>query len=127
VLTGKYKPGQQVPVGSRATDEKGTGFVQRYLKEDILTRVQQLHPVADAAGLTLAQLAVAWVLQNPNVSSAIIGASRPGQAQCARAWRNRLSSSSSWASGSDTRGAARLMPSALVLAGVVSRPLNTSA
>jgi len=81
VLTGKYKPGQQVPAGSRATDEKGAGFVQRYLKEDILTRVQQLQPVADAAGLTLAQLAVAWVLQNPNVSSAIIGASRPEQVE----------------------------------------------
>ncbi|ATB31454.1 aldo/keto reductase family protein [Melittangium boletus] len=80
VLTGKYKPGQKPPEGSRATDQKGgSGFVQRFLRDDVLTRVQQLQPVADGAGLSLAQLAVAWVLQNPNVSSAIIGASRPEQ------------------------------------------------
>ncbi|WNG49995.1 aldo/keto reductase [Archangium minus] len=80
VLTGKYKPGQKPPEGSRATDEKGgSRFVQRFLKDEVLNRVQQLKPVADEVGLSLAQLAVAWVLQNPNVSSAIIGASRPEQ------------------------------------------------
>ena len=80
VLTGKYLPGQQPPEGSRATDEKGgANFVKRFLTDDVLTRVQQLKPVADEVGLSLAQLAVAWVLQNPNVSSAITGASRPEQ------------------------------------------------
>ncbi len=81
VLTGKYKPGQDLPAGSRATDEKGGGadMISRYMNDDVLGRVQQLQPVADEAGLSLAQLAVAWVLQNPNVSSAIIGASRPEQ------------------------------------------------
>ncbi|GAA0244504.1 aldo/keto reductase family protein [Cryptosporangium japonicum] len=80
VLTGKYKPGQPAPAGSRATDEKGgADFVKRFLRDDVLTRVQQLAPLADQAGLTPAQLAVAWVLQNPNVSAAIIGASRPEQ------------------------------------------------
>ena len=80
VLTGKYLPGQQPPEGSRATDDKGgANFVKRFLTDDVLTRVQQLKPVADEVGLTLAQLAVAWVLQNPNVSSTITGASRPEQ------------------------------------------------
>jgi aryl-alcohol dehydrogenase-like predicted oxidoreductase len=80
VLTGKYLPGQPPPAGSRATDEKGgAGIVKRRLREDVLTRVQQLKPIADGAGLSLAQLAVAWVLQNPNVSAAIIGATRPEQ------------------------------------------------
>jgi voltage-dependent potassium channel beta subunit len=80
VLTGKYRPGEKPPPGSRATDEKGgADMIQRFLRDDVLTRVQQLKPVADGVGLSLAQLAVAWVLQNPNVSSAIIGASRPEQ------------------------------------------------
>jgi aryl-alcohol dehydrogenase-like predicted oxidoreductase len=80
VLTGKYKPGQPLPVGSRATDEKGgANMVKRFLNDDVLERVQKLEPLAAEAGLSLAQLAVAWVLQNPNVASAIIGASRPEQ------------------------------------------------
>jgi aryl-alcohol dehydrogenase-like predicted oxidoreductase len=79
VLTGKYLPGQPVPEGSRATDPSGGRFIQRLLSDEVLTRVQQLKPLAEQAGLTLAQLAVAWVLQNPNVSAAIIGASRPEQ------------------------------------------------
>ncbi|MET7859264.1 aldo/keto reductase family protein [Streptomyces sp. NPDC005318] len=80
VLTGKYKPGAQPPAGSRATDDKGgAAFVARWLRDDVLERVQQLRPLADQAGLSLAQLAVAWVLQNSNVSAAIIGASRPEQ------------------------------------------------
>jgi aryl-alcohol dehydrogenase-like predicted oxidoreductase len=80
VLTGKYRPGEPVPEGSRASDDKGGAhFIQRYLNDDVLSRVQRLRPIADQAGLTLAQLAVAWVLQNDNVSAAIIGASRPEQ------------------------------------------------
>ncbi|MDQ0379861.1 aldo/keto reductase family protein [Amycolatopsis thermophila] len=79
VLTGKYKPGQPPPAGSRATDENGSRFVQRFLRDEVLERVVRLQPLADQAGLTLAQLAVAWVLQNPNVASAIVGASRPEQ------------------------------------------------
>jgi aryl-alcohol dehydrogenase-like predicted oxidoreductase len=79
VLTGKYQPGQAAPAGSRATDKSGGTFVARLLSDEVLTAVQRLKPLADQAGLTLAQLAVAWVLQNPNVSAAIIGASRPEQ------------------------------------------------
>jgi aryl-alcohol dehydrogenase-like predicted oxidoreductase len=80
VLTGKYLPGQAPPPGSRATDDKGgSNFVKRYLEDDVLERVQRLKPVAEEAGLSLAQLAVAWTLQNDNVSAAIIGATRPDQ------------------------------------------------
>ena len=79
VLTGKYKPGQPAPAGSRATDERGGGFIKRMLDDELLTRVEQLTPLAEEAGLTLAQLAVAWTLQNRNVAAAIIGASRPEQ------------------------------------------------
>jgi voltage-dependent potassium channel beta subunit len=79
VLTGKYQPGAAPPAGSRATDEQGSGFISRLLADEILTRVQRLKPVAEQAGLTLAQLAVAWTLQNPGVSAAIIGAARPEQ------------------------------------------------
>ncbi|MFJ9245558.1 aldo/keto reductase family protein [Streptomyces sp. NPDC101776] len=80
VLTGKYAPGAPLPAGSRATDEKGgADMVGRFLRDDVLERVQQLKPLAEQAGLSLAQLAVAWVLQNSNVSAAIIGASRPEQ------------------------------------------------
>jgi aryl-alcohol dehydrogenase-like predicted oxidoreductase len=79
ILTGKYLPGQPVPEGSRATDPTGSGFVSRWLRDDVLERVQNLRPLADQAGLTMAQMAVAWVLGNPNVSTAIVGASRPEQ------------------------------------------------
>ena len=80
ILTGKYRPGEQPPAGSRATDDKGgADMIRRYLTDDVLTRVQRLQPVADDAGLSMAQLATAWVLQNDNVSAAIIGASRPEQ------------------------------------------------
>ncbi|WP_193605502.1 aldo/keto reductase family protein [Nocardioides dongkuii] len=80
VLTGKYRPGEQPPSGSRATDEKGgADMISRWLRDDVLERVQRLQPIAADAGLSMAQLAVAWVLQNDNVSSAIIGASRPEQ------------------------------------------------
>ena len=81
VLTGKYKPGQPAPEGSRATDTQGGGanFIKGSMSDEVLTRVQQLAPIADAEGLTMAQLAVAWVLQNDNVASAITGGSRPEQ------------------------------------------------
>jgi aryl-alcohol dehydrogenase-like predicted oxidoreductase len=79
VLTGKYLPGQAPPEGSRATDEAGGTFVRRMMTDDVLTRVQQLTPVAADCGLTMAQLAIAWVLRNPNVAAAIVGASRPSQ------------------------------------------------
>jgi aryl-alcohol dehydrogenase-like predicted oxidoreductase len=80
VLTGKYVPGQPLPAGSRATDEKGgKDMIARWMRDDILTAVQDLKPIADELGLTQAQLAVAWVLQNPNVAGAIVGASRPEQ------------------------------------------------
>ena len=79
VLTGKYRPGEAPPAGSRATDPRGSRFIESMLNDDVLTRVQQLRPLAEEAGLTLAQLAVAWTLQNTNVSVAIIGATRPEQ------------------------------------------------
>jgi aryl-alcohol dehydrogenase-like predicted oxidoreductase len=80
VLTGKYRPGEQPPAGSRATDDKGgANMIKRWMSDDVLNRVQQLIPLADEAGLSMAQLAVAWVLQNENVATAIIGASRPEQ------------------------------------------------
>ena len=80
VLTGKYAPGAALPEGSRATDEKGgADMIKRFLNDDVLTRVQALAPIAQEIDLSLAQLAVAWVLQNDNVASAIIGASRPEQ------------------------------------------------
>ncbi|GAA3615460.1 aldo/keto reductase family protein [Microlunatus ginsengisoli] len=80
VLTGKYKPGEQPPSGSRATDDKGgANMIKRWMRDDVLERVQQLAPLADEAGLTMAQLAVAWVLNNDNVATAIVGASRPEQ------------------------------------------------
>jgi aryl-alcohol dehydrogenase-like predicted oxidoreductase len=80
VLTGKYQPGQAPPEGSRATDEKGgADMIARFMKDEVLSRVQKLRPVADDLGLSMAQLAIAWVLQNDNVSAAIIGASRPEQ------------------------------------------------
>ena len=80
VLTGKYRSGQAPPAGSRATNGRGgADMIDRWLKDPVLDAVQQLAPLAMEAGLSMAQLAVAWVLQNPNVSAAIIGASRPEQ------------------------------------------------
>src|SRR4051794_28764059 len=79
VLTGKYRPGARPPEGARATDERGGGVMRDLLRDDVLRRVQDLKPIADELGLSMAQLAVAWVLQNFNVASAIIGASRPEQ------------------------------------------------
>ncbi len=79
VLTGKYRPGAEPPAGTRAADPTGASFVRRWLRDEVLERVERLRPIADDAGLSMAQLAIAWVLQNPNVSAAIIGATRPEQ------------------------------------------------
>jgi aryl-alcohol dehydrogenase-like predicted oxidoreductase len=80
VLTGKYLPGQPPPEGSRATDElSGKNFISRWLTDETLTKVQALKPIAQQAGITMAQMAIAWVLQNKNVASAIVGATRPEQ------------------------------------------------
>jgi aryl-alcohol dehydrogenase-like predicted oxidoreductase len=79
VLTGKYAPGAPPPAGSRATNDDMNGFIDRLLAPPVLEAVQRLRPLADEAGLSLAQFALAWVLREPNVASAIIGASRPGQ------------------------------------------------
>ncbi len=82
ILTGKYKPGEAPPAGSRATDEKGgADMIKRFMNDDLLGRVQKLQPIADEAGLTMAQLAIAWVLQNDNVAAALVGASRPEQVE----------------------------------------------
>ncbi|MBE3584318.1 MAG: aldo/keto reductase family protein [Limnochordaceae bacterium] len=79
VLTGKYKPGQAPPAGSRATDPNSNMFMNWLLQGPVLAKVQRLQPVAERLGLTLAQLALAWILRRPEVSSTIIGATRPEQ------------------------------------------------
>jgi len=79
-LTGKYLPGKKPPAGSRATDKKGgANMISRWMRDEVLSAVQKLKPIAESVDLTLSQLAIAWVLQNPNVSSAIIGATKPVQ------------------------------------------------
>jgi aryl-alcohol dehydrogenase-like predicted oxidoreductase len=84
VLTGKYKPGQSPPPDSRAASESMGGFIGGFMQPAVLEAVERLGGVADAAGLTLPQLSLAWVLRQPNVASAIVGASRPEQV-CANA------------------------------------------
>lgn len=79
VLTGKYHPGTPPPAGSRATSEDGSGFIRGYLRDEVLEPVQRFVALARAAGQTPAAVALAWVLANPNVSAAIIGATRPEQ------------------------------------------------
>lgn len=79
VLTGKYDPDLPPPPGTRATSEEMGGFIQRLMQPDLLRAVQQLKPLAEQAGLSLSQFSLAWVLRQPNVASAIIGASRPEQ------------------------------------------------
>jgi aryl-alcohol dehydrogenase-like predicted oxidoreductase len=79
VLTGKYKPGEPLPEGTRATSDSMGMWMDRARDQTLLERVQQLQSVADGLGVSLAQLAIAWVLREPNVASAIIGASRPEQ------------------------------------------------
>ena len=80
VLTGKYLPGVKPPAGTRATDKKsGAGAISSFMNEEVLTAVQNLRPIAEEHGLTMSQLAIAWVLQNENVSAAIMGATKPAQ------------------------------------------------
>jgi len=80
VLTGKYKRGAAAPKGSRATDTTGgSDYVANWLRDEVLEAVEKLEPIAKDMNLTMSQLAIAWVLSNPNVSSAIVGASRPEQ------------------------------------------------
>jgi aryl-alcohol dehydrogenase-like predicted oxidoreductase len=80
VLAGKYLPGSPPPAGSRGTDDQGgKAMISRWLQDDVLTKVQALKPIAAEAGLSMAQMAVAWVLQNDNVASAIVGATKPEQ------------------------------------------------
>ena len=82
VLTGKYKVGQPAPAGSRATDEKGgADMISRYMNDETLTAVAKLEPIAADLGLTMGQLAIAWVLANDNVATALVGASRPEQVE----------------------------------------------
>lgn len=81
VLTGKYQPGQAPPSGSRATSEEMGTFIGRWLEDDVLSAVQRLRPIADGLGVSVAQLALAWVLREPNVASAIVGATRPEQVE----------------------------------------------
>jgi aryl-alcohol dehydrogenase-like predicted oxidoreductase len=79
VLTGKYDPDQPPPAGTRATSEEMGGFIKRLMQPELLRAVQRLKPIAEEAGLSLPQFALAWILREPNVASAIIGASRPEQ------------------------------------------------
>jgi aryl-alcohol dehydrogenase-like predicted oxidoreductase len=81
VLSGKYKPGEPLPPDSRGADERASGPIQGYLQDDVLTAVQALRPIAEEAGISMAQMAIAWVLRQQNVTSAIIGATRPAQVE----------------------------------------------
>jgi aryl-alcohol dehydrogenase-like predicted oxidoreductase len=78
-LTGKYRPGEEPPVGSRAASSEMGWAMDRLRRDAVLEAVQRLRPIADGLGLTMAQLALAWVLREPNLASAIVGASRPEQ------------------------------------------------
>ena len=79
VLTGKYLPGTPPPADSRAKSSEMNRFIKQWLNDDLLEAVQRLRPIADGAGLTMSRLALAWVLRQPNVAAAIIGATRPEQ------------------------------------------------
>ncbi|MFC7403352.1 aldo/keto reductase family protein [Citricoccus sp. GCM10030269] len=79
ILTGKYLPGQPAPAGSRGADESGASTMAHRMTDEVLTAVQNLRPIADGLGCTMGQLAIAWVLANPNVAGALVGASRPEQ------------------------------------------------
>jgi 1-deoxyxylulose-5-phosphate synthase len=81
VLTGKYRPGREPPEGTRAASPEMNTTMGRFFRDDTLEAVQRLRPIADALGLRIAQLSLAWVLRNPNVASAIVGASRPAQVE----------------------------------------------
>jgi 1-deoxyxylulose-5-phosphate synthase len=80
-LTGKYRPGEEPPAGSRAASHQMGWAMDRFRDDDVLEAVQQLVPIAAGLGITLSQLALAWVLREENVASAIVGASRPEQVE----------------------------------------------
>jgi 1-deoxyxylulose-5-phosphate synthase len=80
-LTGKYAPGEPPPPGTRAASQTMGWAMDRFRDDDVLEAVQRLRPIADGLGITMSQLALAWVLREPNVASAIVGASRPGQVE----------------------------------------------
>ena len=79
VLTGKYLPGAELPADSRAANSEIGGFMEKFLGDDLLTKIQKLIPLADQLELSLAQFSIAWVLQNKNIAAAIVGASKPEQ------------------------------------------------
>ena len=79
VLSGKYAPGAKPPEGTRATSDQMSGAMQNWLRPDVLETVKKLKPLAEEAGCSLTQFSLAWVLREPNVASAIVGASRPDQ------------------------------------------------
>jgi aryl-alcohol dehydrogenase-like predicted oxidoreductase len=81
VLTGKYRPGEPAPEDARAGHAAMGRWMGQHLGDEVLGAVQRLVPVAAEAGLTLPQLALAWILREPNVASAIVGASRPEQVE----------------------------------------------
>lgn len=81
ILTGKYRPGDAPEEGTRAADPENNRFMQRLMNEETLSAVDGLRPIAEEAGLSMPQFALAWILRQPNVSSAIIGASRPEQVE----------------------------------------------
>jgi len=90
VLTGKYEPGRPPPAGSRATSESMGGFIDRLIAPPVLEAVQRLAPIAEQAGLSMPQLALAWVLRQPNVASAIVARRVPSR--CTPTRRPRASS-----------------------------------
>lgn len=79
VLTGKYRAGEKAPIGSRARDKAGSAMISRWMRDEVLETVQKLQPIADSVDLTMGQLALAWALQNKNVASVIMGATKPSQ------------------------------------------------
>jgi aryl-alcohol dehydrogenase-like predicted oxidoreductase len=79
VLAGKYKPGEEPPSGSRAASEEMGWAMDRYMSDEVLEAVQRLVPIAEGAGMSMVEMALAWILREPNVASAIVGASRPEQ------------------------------------------------
>jgi aryl-alcohol dehydrogenase-like predicted oxidoreductase len=79
VLTGKYRPGEAPPADSRASSSAMNRFIKQWLNDEMLEAVQRLRPIAEGAGLTMSQLALAWILRQDNVAAAIVGATRPAQ------------------------------------------------
>jgi 1-deoxyxylulose-5-phosphate synthase len=81
VLTGKYRAGEEVPPGTRAASRDMSRFIGQWLQRPVLDAVDRLWPIAEEAGLTMAQMCLAWVLRQDNVAAAIVGASRPEQVE----------------------------------------------